>query len=69
VGGKWNVIVQEPNAPTSRYVRVGDSLANGQVLVKRVIAGSGDPIVVLQQNGREVMKSVGGSRIAANNQG
>lgn len=66
VGGKWNVIVQEPNAPTSRYVRVGDSLANGQVVVKRVIAGSGDPIVVLQQNGREVMKSVGGARVASN---
>jgi hypothetical protein len=69
VGGKWKVIVQEPDAPTSRYVSVGDSLANGQVLVKRVIAGGGDPVVVLQQNGREVMKSLGGSRIVASKPG
>ncbi len=57
VGGKWNVIVKEPGSPTSRYVRTGDYLANGKVLVKRIIAGA-DPAVVLQQNGIEVLKNL-----------
>lgn len=60
--GKWQVIVKEPNAETSRYVSAGDYLANGQVLVKKVIAGGkADPIVILQQNGVEIPKSIGGS--------
>lgn len=59
VQNQWLVIVKEPDS-TSRYVKAGDSLANGQVLVKRVIAGPGtDPVVVLQQNGKEVMKTMG----------
>ncbi|HEY9909043.1 MAG TPA: hypothetical protein V6D18_15720 [Thermosynechococcaceae cyanobacterium] len=64
VGGKWQIIVKEPGTETSRYVSIGDSLSNGRVQIKRVIGGSsGDPIVVLQQNGREVTKAIG---IAAN---
>ncbi len=67
IGGKWSVIVREPDAQTSRYVHAGDYLANGQVLVKRIVAGVGaDPIVILQQNGVEVTRSVGsgGDRLA-----
>jgi len=65
VGNKWNVIVKEPDATSSRYAAVGDYLVNGQVQIKRVIAGSGShPVVVLQQNGREVMKPVGGSKVS-----
>ncbi|MGA7933975.1 MAG: hypothetical protein WCA35_10545 [Kovacikia sp.] len=60
IGGTWAIIVKEPGAATSRYVKAGDYLANGQVLVKRIIAGS-DPTVVLQQNGVEVSKSIGSS--------
>jgi multidrug efflux pump subunit AcrA (membrane-fusion protein) len=60
VKGKWNVIVKEPGSSTSRYVKTGDYLANGQVLVKRILSGA-DPIVVLQQNGVEVIKSLGSS--------
>lgn len=60
VKGKWHVIVKEPNADTSRYVMAGDYLANGSVLVKKIIAGAGaDPVVILQQNGVEVTKSIG----------
>jgi hypothetical protein len=59
VQNQWLVIVKEPDS-TSRYVKAGDALANGQVLVKRVIAGPGtDPVVVLQQNGKEVIKTMG----------
>jgi hypothetical protein len=62
VGGKWSVIVKEPDAQTSRYVHAGSYLANGQVLVKRIVAGAGsDPIVILQQNGVEITRSIGGS--------
>ncbi|MCL6434495.1 MAG: hypothetical protein K6T90_09840 [Leptolyngbyaceae cyanobacterium HOT.MB2.61] len=60
IKGKWNVIVKEPGSPTSRYVKAGDYLANGRVLVKRILAGA-EPVVVLQQNGIEVIKSLGSS--------
>jgi hypothetical protein len=59
VGGKWNVIVKEPNATSSRYVAVGEYLENGKVLVKQIVAtDSSTPVVVLQQNGVEIRKSV-----------
>ena len=61
VGSKWSVIVKEPEAQTSRYVQPGSYLANGQVLVKRIVASAGsDPIVVLQQNGVEITRTIGG---------
>ena len=61
VGGKWSVIVKEPDAQSSRYVHAGNYLANGQVLVKRIVADSGaNPIVILQQNGIEIMRTIGG---------
>lgn len=61
VGSKWSVIVKEPEAQTSRYVHPGSYLANGQVLVKRIVANAGsDPIVVLQQNGVEITRTIGG---------
>jgi hypothetical protein len=64
VQNQWMIIVKEPDS-TSRYVKVGDRLANGQVMVKRVMVNPGsDPIVVLQQNGQEVTRPVGVSRAA-----
>jgi Tfp pilus assembly protein PilP len=53
-----SVLVQVPNEATSRYVNVGDYIANGRVLVKRVEMGL-EPIVVLEQDGREVIRSIG----------
>ncbi|MBD2018641.1 hypothetical protein H6F43_00385 [Leptolyngbya sp. FACHB-36] len=65
VKGRWQVIVKESSVETSRYVGVGDYLEGGQVLVKKIIAdGGADPTVVLQQNGREVTKSIGSTSIA-----
>lgn len=62
LGGKWTVIVKEPSAATSRYVSAGDYLENGQVLVKRIVAPeSAEPLVVLQQVGKEITKSLGSS--------
>lgn len=60
VGNETQVIVRVPNEPTSRYVKVGQRLSNGRVLVKRVEVKSGaDPIVILEENGVEVAKGVG----------
>jgi len=60
VGNETQVIVKVPNEPTSRYVKIGQRLSNGQVLVKRVDLKEGaEPIVILEQNGVEVAKAVG----------
>ncbi|PSB29543.1 hypothetical protein [Stenomitos frigidus] len=60
VGGVAQAIVKAPNEETSRYVRVGQRLSNGQVLVKRIEMNAGsDPIVILEENGVEVSRAVG----------
>lgn len=62
VGGIPQAIVQAPNEASSRYVQVGQRLSNGQVLVKRIeVNGDSDPIVILEQNGVEIAKTVGTS--------
>ncbi|HIK17143.1 MAG TPA: hypothetical protein IGS53_17895 [Leptolyngbyaceae cyanobacterium M33_DOE_097] len=62
VRGKWHVIVKEPRAESSRYVAVGDRIAGGKVLIKRIINERGaDPSVVLQQDGIDITKPVGSS--------
>jgi hypothetical protein len=63
VGGVPQAIIKSPNERTSRYVRTGQRLANGQVLVKRidVYTGSGTPVVILEENGIEVARAVGDS--------
>ena len=61
-------IVNAPNEPHSRYVRTGQFLSNGQVLVKRIdlFPGVADPVVVLEEFGIEVSREVGdpGTRAA-----
>ncbi|MBD1910631.1 MULTISPECIES: hypothetical protein [unclassified Leptolyngbya] len=64
VGNVPHAIVQAPNEPTSRYVRVGQRLSNGEVLVKRIEMGT-EPIVVLEQVGVEVRTAVGGGAAPA----
>ena len=60
IGEEPQAIVQVPNEGTSRYVRVGQRLSNGQVLVKRIEMNEGsDPIVILEQYGIEVARVVG----------
>jgi hypothetical protein len=60
IGEQAQAIVQVPSEPTSRYVQVGQSLSNGQVLVKRIELNAGaEPLVVLEQYGVEVSKAVG----------
>jgi hypothetical protein len=59
VGGDLQIILQTPGSAFSRYVRVGDTIANGEVQVVRVERLSGDPLVILEQNGVEVARGVG----------
>ncbi|GAB4348116.1 MAG: hypothetical protein Fur0042_14820 [Cyanophyceae cyanobacterium] len=59
VGSSYRVIVEVPGE-TARYVSVGDRIAGGQVLVKRVdFDRLLDPVVILEQFGQEVAKAVG----------
>lgn len=59
VGGTDYAIVDVPNEP-SRYVREGQRVANGQVLIKRIeVREGGEPRVILEQNGVEVARRVG----------
>lgn len=59
VGGTSVAIVKVPNEP-ARYVREGQRIANGQVLVKRIEMNRGPtPVVILEQYGVEVARGVG----------
>lgn len=60
IGGTPYAIVTAPNEPSSRYVRAGQRLSNGQVLVRRIEMNAGvEPVVVLEQFGVEVVRAVG----------
>ena len=59
-GSKTSIILKVPDEQTSRYAGVGERLANGRVLIKRVEMGS-EPVVILEQDGREFAKSIGSS--------
>jgi len=60
VNGESYAIVRAPNEPTSRYVKVGDRIANGTVLVKRIENPAGSaPVVVLEERGQEIALPVG----------
>lgn len=59
LGGVPTAIVKVPNEP-GRYVREGERLSNGQVLVKRIEMNRGStPVVILEQFGQEVARGVG----------
>lgn len=60
VGGQTSIILQVPGEGTTRTASVGDALAGGQVVVKRIEVGERqEPRVILEQNGVEVVRSVG----------
>jgi hypothetical protein len=65
VEGRTQVIVKLPNESFSRYVEVGDRIANGKVLVKRVEGRQTlAPIAILEEVGVEVSRRVG-DKVAA----
>lgn len=59
IGNVPYAIVSAPNEPTSRYVREGQRLANGQVMVRRIEMNGPAPAVVFEQHGIEVVTAVG----------
>ncbi|WP_051035399.1 hypothetical protein [Crinalium epipsammum] len=60
IGDTTQAIVKAPNETSSRYVKAGDRISNGQVLIKRIDMNEGpSPIVVLEQYGIEVPLRVG----------
>ncbi|MDY6940298.1 MAG: hypothetical protein SWY16_21920 [Cyanobacteriota bacterium] len=62
VGGEVQVIVQLPGSSSGRYVRVGDLIAGGRVLIKRVEGiQSTEPIVILEEDGSEYPRFLGES--------
>lgn len=59
-GSNLSAIVQDTDG-TSRYVQMGETLAGGEVTVKRISLNSaGIPSIVLLHNGIELIKSVSG---------
>jgi Tfp pilus assembly protein PilP len=59
VGQKVSAIIKAPQEASSRYVSEGEYLAGG-ILVKRIELGTREePLIVLEQNGVEIIKSVG----------
>jgi hypothetical protein len=68
VGGVPKAIVKVQNEP-SRTVQVGDRLANGRVLVKRIEVNRGPtPVVILEQYGIEVARRVGDTPVGTSGQ-
>ncbi|HBC41472.1 MAG TPA: hypothetical protein DCZ88_06155 [Pseudanabaena sp.] len=65
IGGAIYAIIQATDEPTPRNVRAGQLISNGRVLVKRIDTNSEPPIVVLQQNGVEVLRAVGAPVVAS----
>jgi len=65
VGGTVYAIIQAPDESTARNVRAGQFISRGKVLVKRIDTNSEPPIVVLQQNGVEVLRPVGAPVVAS----
>ena len=63
VGDRVMAIAKAPEESSARYVTRGDRLSGGRVIV-REIRTSGSPVVILEQNGQKVVKSIGANRLA-----
>ncbi|NJN76039.1 MAG: hypothetical protein HC796_07310 [Synechococcaceae cyanobacterium RL_1_2] len=66
IGNKTNLIVETPQEGGKslvQYVKEGDYLGNGQVLVKRIDTNRYTPLIILEQYGIEVSKKVGVSSL------
>ncbi len=60
LGGHSYAIVRSPEQPGGQYLKVGQRFGAGnQILVKRIDMKGQEPIVVLEEKGREVQRFVG----------
>ncbi|MBD2176521.1 hypothetical protein H6F42_06285 [Pseudanabaena sp. FACHB-1998] len=67
LSGTVYAIISAAEEPSARYVKAGQLISNGKVLVKRIDTNAEPPIVVLQQNGVEILRPVGASVVAETN--
>jgi hypothetical protein len=66
LGSTTFAIIMAPGETAPRYVRSGEAIAGSRVTVRRIDASSTPPTVVLEQNGVEVVRSVGAQPVAVN---
>ena len=59
VGNQVQAIIKTPNEASARYVRSGQRLEGGLVLVKRIETRGLQPVVVFEQDGTQVARAVG----------
>jgi hypothetical protein len=60
LGGHSYAIVRSLEQPGGQYLKVGQRFGQGnQILVKRIDMKGQEPIVVLEEKGREVQRFVG----------
>jgi molybdopterin biosynthesis enzyme len=57
--GDFRIVLKAPQEQSPRYVRIGDRVSGGQVLVKRVETLGDTQVVVLEEVGIEVRRAVG----------
>jgi hypothetical protein len=61
IGDRLSAIVELPGEGISRYVSVGDTLANGRIVIRRIEMNENqEPRVILLKDGVEIVKTVGG---------
>lgn len=61
VGDRLSAIVELPGARGSQYVSEGEYFDNGRIYVKRIDVSQGEPRVILEHNGVEIVRMVGGN--------
>ena len=64
IGDRVMAIAKAPEETSARYVSTGDRLSGGRVIVREIRTGE-SPVVVLEQNGQKVVKSIGANRVAS----
>ena len=64
IGDRVMAIAKAPEETSARYVNTGDRLSGGRVIVREIRTGE-SPVVVLEQNGQKVVKSIGANRVAS----
>ena len=60
IANEIQIILRTPGSANSQYVRIGQNIAGGRVVVRRVEnLATGSPLVILEENGIEVARAVG----------
>ncbi|OAB58363.1 hypothetical protein AY600_04600 [Phormidium willei BDU 130791] len=66
IGDEVQIILRTPGSVNSQYVRIGQNIAGGRVVVRRVEnLATGSPLVILEENGIEVARAVGDAPVTS----